>query len=194
MFSRGSRSSISLATVTPSLVMMGAPNFFSITALRPLGPSVIFTASARAFTPRKIAWREFSPVTICFAILVIPPDIFFCELRILLRTPPRPGRGHYPEQNFFFAKDEIFLVFDFDFCTAVLADEDSVAGLDVERDQFALLTLAGADGDDFAFHRLFFRGVRDDDATLDGFFLFNALHDDTVVERGQIHCHLEKPP
>jgi hypothetical protein len=29
---------------------------------------VIFTASARAFTPRKIAWREFSPVTICFAI------------------------------------------------------------------------------------------------------------------------------
>src|SRR5437879_13849197 len=38
MFSRGSRSSISLATVTPSLVMTGAPNFFSITALRPLGP------------------------------------------------------------------------------------------------------------------------------------------------------------
>jgi hypothetical protein len=29
---------------------------------------VIFTASARAFTPRRIAWREFSPVTICFAI------------------------------------------------------------------------------------------------------------------------------
>jgi len=51
----GSRSSISLATVTPSLVMMGAPNFFSITALRPLGPRVIFTASARAFTPRRIA-------------------------------------------------------------------------------------------------------------------------------------------
>src|SRR5208282_5798322 len=67
-------SSISLATVTPSLVMIGAPNFFSITALRPLGPSVIFTASARAFTPRRIAWREFSPVTICFAILVFPPD------------------------------------------------------------------------------------------------------------------------
>ncbi len=70
MFSSGSRSSISFATVTPSLVMIGAPNFFSITALRPLGPSVIFTASARAFTPRRIAWREFSPVTICFAILL----------------------------------------------------------------------------------------------------------------------------
>ncbi len=65
MFSSGSCSSISFATVTPSFVMMGAPNFFSITALRPFGPSVIFTASARTLTPRKIACREFSPVTIC---------------------------------------------------------------------------------------------------------------------------------
>src|SRR5271155_215907 len=35
IFSSGSCSSISFATVTPSLVMIGAPNFFSITALRP---------------------------------------------------------------------------------------------------------------------------------------------------------------
>ena len=68
IFSSGSFSSISLATVTPSLVMTGAPNFFSITALRPFGPSVIFTASASKLTPRKMDWREFSPVTICFAI------------------------------------------------------------------------------------------------------------------------------
>ena len=46
MFSRGSFSSISLATVTPSLVIVGAPNFLSSTTLRPLGPNVIFTASA----------------------------------------------------------------------------------------------------------------------------------------------------
>jgi hypothetical protein len=49
---------------------------------------VIFTASARAFTPRKIAWREFSPVTICFAILVIPPDILFADWEFLMRTAP----------------------------------------------------------------------------------------------------------
>src|SRR5438876_10856181 len=30
--------------------------------------TTLFRSSARAFTPRKIAWREFSPVTICFAI------------------------------------------------------------------------------------------------------------------------------
>src|SRR6185437_14377172 len=53
-FSIGSLRSISLATVTPSLVMVGEPNFFSITTFRPLGPSVAFTASARMLTPRKI--------------------------------------------------------------------------------------------------------------------------------------------
>ena len=38
MFSNLSSSSISLATVTPSLVVRGAPNDFSSTTLRPLGP------------------------------------------------------------------------------------------------------------------------------------------------------------
>src|SRR5213080_690017 len=55
MFSSGSCSSISLATVTPSLVMFGPPNFFSRTTLRPLGPRVTLTASASWLTPRRIA-------------------------------------------------------------------------------------------------------------------------------------------
>ena len=38
MFSNLFSSSISLATVTPSLVTVGAPNVFSMTTLRPLGP------------------------------------------------------------------------------------------------------------------------------------------------------------
>jgi hypothetical protein len=37
MFSNLSESSISLATVTPSLVMRGAPNDLSMTTLRPFG-------------------------------------------------------------------------------------------------------------------------------------------------------------
>ena len=61
MFSSGSFSSISLATVTPSLVIVGAPNFLSRTTLRPLGPSVTLTASASWFTPRRIACRVWSP-------------------------------------------------------------------------------------------------------------------------------------
>jgi len=38
--------------VTPSLVMVGAPNFLSSTTYRPLGPRVTLTASARMLTPR----------------------------------------------------------------------------------------------------------------------------------------------
>ena len=38
IFSHGSSSSISLAIDTPSLVMVGAPHFFSRTTLRPRGP------------------------------------------------------------------------------------------------------------------------------------------------------------
>ncbi len=60
MFSRPSFSSISLATVTPSLVIVGEPNDFSRTTLRPLGPSVTLTASASLLTPRRTAPRASS--------------------------------------------------------------------------------------------------------------------------------------
>ena len=57
MFWKRSSSSISLATVTPSLVTVGEPKLFSMTTLRPFGPRVTFTASARALTPARISLR-----------------------------------------------------------------------------------------------------------------------------------------
>ena len=72
MFSYGFLSSTSLATVTPSLVIVGAPNFLSRIALRPFGPSVAFTASASWFTPLRMDARAASPYISCFAI-VFPP-------------------------------------------------------------------------------------------------------------------------
>ena len=57
MFSNLSESSMSLATVTPSLVMRGAPKDFSSTTFRPLGPRVTLTASARMSTPRSMRVR-----------------------------------------------------------------------------------------------------------------------------------------
>ena len=57
MFSNRSFSSISFATETPSLVTVGAPNERSSTTLRPFGPSVTFTASARILTPVTILLR-----------------------------------------------------------------------------------------------------------------------------------------
>ncbi len=52
MFSTLSDNSTSFATVTPSFVTCGAPNFLSITTFLPFGPSVTLTASAKASTPR----------------------------------------------------------------------------------------------------------------------------------------------
>ncbi len=57
MFWKRSARSISFATVTPSLVMVGGPYDFSRTTLRPLGPSVTATASLSVFTPRRICSR-----------------------------------------------------------------------------------------------------------------------------------------
>src|SRR5579872_6736994 len=57
MFSNLSSSSISLATVTPSLVMRGAPYDLSRTTLRPRGPNVTRTACAKISTPRSMRSR-----------------------------------------------------------------------------------------------------------------------------------------
>ena len=70
MFSNLSSSSISLATVTPSLVTVGAPQDFSSTTLRPLGPSVTVTASASRLTPRRMRLRASSLNFTIFAAMV----------------------------------------------------------------------------------------------------------------------------
>ena len=68
MFSKGSSSSISLAIVTPSLVIVGAPYFLSRTTLRPLGPSVTRTASAIRSTPCMRLRRAISSKRSCLAM------------------------------------------------------------------------------------------------------------------------------
>src|SRR6185436_16293978 len=79
IFSTPWGNSISLATVTPSLVMSGEPNFLSRTTLRPLGPSVTLTASARRLTPRRICCRDSSPYVICLDISCLLPAIAYGE-------------------------------------------------------------------------------------------------------------------
>ena len=61
MFMSLSLSSISLATETPSLVTVGAPNERSKTTLRPFGPKVTLTAFAKILTPSTIFARAASP-------------------------------------------------------------------------------------------------------------------------------------
>ena len=71
MFWYGSSSSISLATVTPSWVIVGAPNLLSRATLRPFGPSVVATALAKTSMPRLSERRASSEKTSCFAIETI---------------------------------------------------------------------------------------------------------------------------
>ena len=75
IFSYGSSSSISLAMETPSLVMVGAPHFFSNTTFRPFGPRVTLTASAKIFMPRSRERRASSSNAIILDTSVIPPVI-----------------------------------------------------------------------------------------------------------------------
>src|SRR6266849_3065683 len=81
MFSNLSSSSISLATVTPSLVIRGAPKDFSSTTLRPLGPSVTRTALARMSTPRSILSRASTEnFTSLAAIALLLPEFVACSV------------------------------------------------------------------------------------------------------------------
>ncbi len=73
IFSKGSSSSISLATVTPSFVTVGEPNDFSRMTTLPAGPSVTLTALASFFTPSRMAARASVPKAIFFAAM-------FCSL------------------------------------------------------------------------------------------------------------------
>src|SRR6266568_164642 len=208
MFSSGSLRSISLATVTPSLVMTGEPNFLSRTTLRPLGPRVTLTASARRLTPRRIACRESSPYVICFAIgFAIASCQDSLRERILKGSfhgsEPTYSRGarrrtrNFAQRNssaddreyFVLAEDEVLLAVDLDVGARVLAEEDLVSGLDVEGDLGPVLEdLAVADGDDLALLGLLLGGVRNDDPALDRLLLFDTLDDQAVVQWTNFHA------
>ena len=67
-FEKGFSSSISLATVDPSLTTSGVPNCFSITTFFAFGPSVTFTAFATVLTPLSSASLDSSEKLNCFGI------------------------------------------------------------------------------------------------------------------------------
>src|SRR5215469_4894029 len=94
-FSVGSSSSISRATVTPSLVIVGAPHFLSMTTLRPFGPSVTFTASARRLTPRSSARRASSLNSRLFAIEHLGVGLWLICESLGLRAVRSAERAHH---------------------------------------------------------------------------------------------------
>src|SRR5205823_600069 len=141
MFSTGSSSSISLATVTPSLVIVGFPNFFSMTTLRPFGPRVTFTASASWSTPR--LRRERASVLNSRYLA----DIYSSR------------SAELGDDVGFLDQDDLFL-FQLDERAGVLPIHDPVPDLQLHRDPLALFHPARPDRDDLTLDRLLLGRVR----------------------------------
>src|SRR5712691_8144954 len=91
MFSNGSSSSMSSATVTPSLVTFGAPQPLSSTALRPRGPSVLATARDNLEAPSNRLLRASSSKTNIFA--TASPSI----KRLGYHRPDKPAEKVVPK-------------------------------------------------------------------------------------------------
>src|SRR6266849_3746667 len=175
MFSKGSLSSISLATATPSLVMVGLPYFLSMTTLRPLGPRVALTAAAMMLTPRSRAARPSSLNRTCFGILVL-----LLLDRVMEWTGPHGPVGlaglarlFDDREHVLFLHDQVLLVVDLHLGARVFAEEDAVVSLHVQRDLLAVLRHLPVA------HR--------DDLALLGVLLFLALDEDPVMQRTNLH-------
>src|SRR5579884_1723065 len=141
-----SSSSISLATVTPSLVTVGEPQLFSMMTFRPRGPSVTFTVLARMFSPLAMLCRALCEKTISLAAMTL----FSRSAKQLF----------HDREDVVLAQDQVIRPVDLDLVPRVLGEQDLVAGLDLQLAEGAvLLNLAVADGDDDGLHRLLLGGV-----------------------------------
>src|SRR4051812_25186122 len=152
-----------------------------MTTLRPFGPSVALTARDIVLTPRKSAARASSLNRSCLG------------MEYLLSGCARMAGGvrvvrlcAEDAEDVFLLHDEVVLAVQLDLAAGVLAEQDSVAFFERQR---AVLPLvgdgAGADSDHLALLRLLLGGVGNDDATPLLIALFEALDENTVMQRAQ---------
>src|ERR1700689_1423360 len=188
MFSNLSESSISLATVTPSLVMRGAPYDLSRITLRPFGPSVTLTALLRISTPRTKRSRASDEKRTSLADMMFNP---WLEMRgragsgrLFLRGACALDHTH----DVGLLHDQKVLAVDLDLGAGPFAEQYPVAGFEFERDQLAaLVPSARPHGDDRALLRLLLDGVGNDDAAFRLVFTLDTADDDTVVQWTEFH-------
>jgi hypothetical protein len=81
--------------------------------------------------------------------------------------------------------DDQLLAVDLDLAPSPLAEEDTIASLDIERVNLAVF--AKSDRDDVAFHRFFLGGVGSDDPSRCLRLLRAAPHDHAIVQRSEFH-------
>ena len=94
----------------------------------------------------------------------------------------------YDAHDVGFLHDQQVFAVDLDFGPRPFAEQHGVTGFDIKRDEIALFIAgAGADGDNFAFHRFFLGAVRNDDASGGFFIAVQAAHNDAVMKRPKLH-------
>src|SRR5258708_5178228 len=188
MFSNLSSSSISFATVTPSLVMRGAPYDLSRITLRPFGPSVTLTALLRISTPRSIRSRASEEKRTSLADMMFNPWFEMrgqaASGRVFLRGACALDHTH----DVGLLHDQKVLAVNLDLGAGPFAEQHPVARFEFERHQLAaLVPSARPHGDDLALLWLLLDGVGNNDAALRLFLSFDAADDDTVVQWTEFH-------
>src|SRR3954463_13990894 len=164
--------------------MVGAPNFLSRTTLRPLGPRVTLTVSARVLTPCSSRCRASSEKLRIFAMYgslhARPP---WPETRTrAVRTVSRSLLDD--REDVAGGEHQVLLAGVLDLGATVLRVDDRVADLDVNRDAVALVVdAARADSEDGALLRLLLGGVGNHDARRRGRLSLIRLDHDAVLER-----------
>src|SRR5438132_3406316 len=177
VFSMASLSSISRTIVTPSLVTVGAPNFFSRTTLRPLGPSVIRTDWATVSMPFLRCCRASTSNVTVFAICV---PLLLSWLLLAVAGEDR--------QNVFLRHDQILDLVDLEFVAGVLGVEHLVADLELHRHLGAVVEdPSGPHCLHDALLGLLLGGVRKDDPALGLFLFLDRLDHYAVGQRSQVH-------
>src|SRR5215469_3658529 len=176
--------------------MVGAPHFLSMTTLRPLGPSVTLTASARRLTPRSSARRASSSNSKLLAIdyLILTLLWWLAVLHAAAPGPPvgRPGAAGRNRslllddgEHVTGGEHQVLLAGVLDLGPAVLAVQHDVADLHVHRDALGACVVesARAHRKDLALLGLLLGGVRDDQAGRGGLLGFERTYHDPVFKR-----------
>src|SRR5438128_6802225 len=178
VFSIASLSSISRTIVTPSLVTVGAPNFFSRTTLRPLGPRLMLTAWATVSMPFLRCCRASTSNVTVFAIC--SPYLFLCWWLLAVRA----NHG----QHVFLRDDQVLDLVDLEFVAGVLRVEHLVADLELHRHLGAVVQdPSGPHSLDDPLLGLLLGGVRKDDPALGLLFFLDRLDHYAVAQRPPVH-------
>src|SRR6476646_3514522 len=181
MFSNGSSSSMSRAIVTPSFVIVGAPNFLSRTTFRPFGPIVTLTASASLSMPFLRFRRAVSSKISCLA-----NSLFLLE-RVGVGSREREDSVLDDREDVLLADDEELLAVDLELCPGVLGVQDLVALLDVHGLALAVVAHAArSGGDDQPLLGFLLGGVRQDDAALGHVLAGRRLEHDPIAQRAKL--------